>query len=55
MKASSYKVTKASDHGAILVTEKWLLECVKQQKLVDEAPFQLNKAGASEVCSAYVV
>jgi len=55
VRASSYKVSKANDHGAKLVTEKWLHECIKQKKRVSEAPYELSKDGVTEVRFAFLV
>jgi hypothetical protein len=53
VRSSSYKISKAGEHGAILVTEKWLLECVKAKRRINESGYQLDTAPKAEVHSAF--
>jgi poly [ADP-ribose] polymerase len=53
VQASSYKISKAGEHGAILVTEKWLHECIKAKKRVSETSYAISKAEKAEPSSYF--
>lgn len=55
VKASTYKIEKAVQHNAVLVTEKWLLESIRMKKRLDEAPFAIGQESTPEVRNSHLL